>query len=75
MRQRLACVLGDKVQPAANGADQRQRNEPGKFQVAHLGGLEPGHAHAAAHKLAKQQVGAQTAGNRDAIDHGLLHLG
>ena len=68
-------MLGDKVQPTAYGADQRQRNEPDKFQIAHLGGLEPGHAHAAAHKLAKQQVGAQTAGNRDAVDHRLLRLG
>ena len=68
-------MLGDKVQPTAYGADQRQRNEPDKFQIAHLGGLEPGHAHAAAHKLAKQQVGAQATGNRDAVDHGLLRLG
>ena len=28
-----------------------------------------------AHKLAKQQVGAQTAGNRNAVDHRLLRLG
>jgi len=75
MGQCLACMLRDKVQPTAYGADQRQRNEPDKFQVAHLGGLEPGHAHAAAHKLAKQQVGAQAAGNRDTVDHGLLRLG
>ena len=75
MGQCLACMLRDKVQPTAYGADQRQRNEPDKFQVTHLGGLEPGHAHAAAHKLAEQQIGAQTAGNRDAVDHGLLRLG
>lgn len=75
MGQCLACMLRDKVQPAADCSDQRQRNEPGKLQVAHLGGLEPGHAHAAAHKLAKQQVGTQTAGNRNAVDHGLLRLG
>ena len=68
-------MLGDKVQPTAYGANQRQRNEPDKFQVAHLSGLEPGHAHAAAHKLAKQQISAQTAGNRNAVDHGLLRLG
>ncbi len=68
-------MFGDKVQPTAYGADQRQRNEPDKFQVAHLGGLEPGHAHAAAHELAEQQIGAQAAGNRNAVDHGLLRLG
>ena len=72
MGQRLTCMLGDKVQPTAYGADQRQRNEPDKFQVAHLGSLEPRHAHAATHKLAEQQIGAQAAGNRDAVDHGLL---
>ena len=55
MGQRLARMLGDKVQPAANGADQRQRDEPGKFQVAHLGGLKSRHAHAAAHKLASSR--------------------
>ena len=39
----LACMLREtKVQPTAYGADQRQRNEPDKFQVTHLGGLEPG---------------------------------
>ena len=75
MGKRLAGVLGDKVQPAADCSDQRQRNEPGKLQVAHLGGLEPGHAHAAAHELAEQQVGAQAAGNRNAVDHRLLCLG
>ena len=75
MGKRFARVLRDKVQPAADCSDQRQRNEPGKLQIAYLGGLEPGHAHAAAHKLAKQQVGAQTAGNRNAVDHGLLCLG
>ena len=75
MGQCLACMLGDKVQPTANGANQRQRNEPGKLQVAHLGGLEPGHAHAAAHELAEQQIGAQAAGNRNAVDHRLLRLG
>ena len=71
----FARVLRDKVQPAADRADQRKRNEPSKLQVAHLGGLKPRHAHAAAHKLAKQQVGAQTAGNRNAVDHRLLRLG
>ena len=75
MGKRFARVLRDKVQPTAYGADQRQRNEPDKFQVAHLGGLEPGHAHAAAHKLAKQQISTQTAGNRNAVDHRLLRLG
>ena len=75
MGKRFARMLRDKVQPAADCSDQRQRNEPGKLQIAYLGGLEPGHAHAAAHKLAKQQVGAQAAGNRDAVNHGLLRLG
>ena len=75
MSKRFARVLRDKVQPAADCSDQRQRDEPGKLQVAHLGGLEPGHAHAAAQKLAKQQVSAQTAGNRNAVDHRLLRLG
>ena len=75
MRQCLARMLRDKVQPSANGADQRQRNEPDKFQVAHHGSLEPRHAHAAAHELAEQQVGAQTTGNRNAVDHRLLRLG
>ena len=73
--KRLARVLRDKVQPAADCSDQRQRDEPGKLQVAHLGGLEPGHTHAAAHELAEQQVGAQAASNRDAVNHGLLRLG
>ena len=31
MGQCLACMLRDKVQPAADGADQRQRDEPGKL--------------------------------------------
>ena len=31
MGQYLACMLRDKVQPAAYGTDQRQRNEPGKL--------------------------------------------
>ena len=75
MGKRFARMLRDKEQPTAYGADQRQRNEPNKFQVAYLGSLEPGHAHATAHKLAKQQVGAQTAGNRNAVDHHLLRLG
>lgn len=75
MSKRFARVLRDKVQPAADCSDQRQRDEPGKLQVAHHGGLEPGHAHAAAHELAEQQVGAQAASNRDAVNHGLLRLG
>ena len=75
MGKRLARVLRDKVQPAADRADQRQGNEPCELEVAHLGSLEPGHAHTAAHKLAEQQIGSQTAGNRDAVDHGLLCLG
>ena len=75
MGKRFARVLRDKVQPAADCSDQRQRDEPGKLQVAHHGSLEPGHAHAAAHELAEQQVGAQAAGNRNAVDHRLLRLG
>ena len=75
MGQRLAHVLRDKVQPAADHADQRQRDEPGQFQAAHLGSLEPGHTHAATHKLAEQQIGAQAARDRNAVDHGLLCLG
>ena len=68
-------MLRYKIQPTADRADQRQRNEPRKLQVTHLGSLEPGHAHAAAHKLAEQQVGAKTARDRNAVDHGLLCLG
>ena len=75
MGQRLAHVLRDKVQPTADHADQRQRDEPGQFQAAHLGSLEPGHTHAATHKLAEQQIGAQAARDRNAVDHGLLCLG
>ena len=75
MGQRLARVLRDKVQPATGRADERQGNKPSKLEVAHLRGLEPRHTHAAAHKLAKQQVGAQTASDRDTVDHGLLRLG
>ena len=75
MGKRFARVLRDKVQPAADCSDQRQGNEPGKLQVAHHGSLEPRHAHAAAHELSEQQVGAQAAGNRDAVNHGLLRLG
>ena len=75
MGQCLARVLRDKVQPATDGTGERQGDKPGKLEVTHLGGLEPRHAHAATHKLAEQQIGAQAAGNRDAVDHGLLRLG
>ena len=68
-------MLRDKVQPAADGTDHCQGDEPGKLQVAHHGSLEPRHTHAAAHELAEQQVGAQAASNRDAVNHGLLRLG
>ena len=74
MSKRFTRVLRDKVQPAADCSDQRQRDEPGKLQVAHHGSLEPRHTHAAAHELAEQQVGAQAASNRDAVNHGLLRL-
>ena len=75
MGQRLARVLRDKVQPAADRTDECQGNKPDKLKVAHLGSLEPRHTHTAAHKLSEQQIGAQAAGNRDAVDHGLLRLG
>lgn len=70
----LACSETKYSQPQTVPISDRG-DKPCELEVAHLGSLEPGHAHAAAHKLAEQQIGSQTTRDRDAVDHSLLRLG